>query len=190
MTGSWNIDVNTNGMPQKVASAFGKISEELIGAEYEFIAYIGTQVVNGVNHGVLATQTVLTGKDSKNIVLLIFNEKPREMELTLVGIERILESGGEFGGTTIEPSTADFDVTTWEKGVEDLIGVRLEPFAYIGNKVTTGTEKIYVATATPVAPNAKSKVVLVSINPVLKRTAISDLLENKVEKALGYSFTW
>ena len=69
--GSWNIDVNLNGMPQKIATAFDALSD-MIGACYKFIAYIGSQQTNGINHAVLAEQTILTGQDTKNIVILIF----------------------------------------------------------------------------------------------------------------------
>ena len=44
MTGSWDVKVVTNGMPQKVATAFGALAEKLIGAEYEPIAYLGFEV--------------------------------------------------------------------------------------------------------------------------------------------------
>ena len=37
-------------MPQKVATAIAELN--LIGAEYAPIAYLGSQLVNGVNHGV------------------------------------------------------------------------------------------------------------------------------------------
>ena len=65
--GGWNIGVVTGGMPQKVATAFGKLAEQLIGCEYTPIAYLGSQQVNGINHAVLAEQTVITGKDTKYI---------------------------------------------------------------------------------------------------------------------------
>ena len=72
MTGSWNVNVVTNGMPQKVATAIGALSEKLIGAEYEPIAYLGSQVVNGTNHAVLAKQILTTGRDTTNIVVIVF----------------------------------------------------------------------------------------------------------------------
>ena len=76
MVGTWKIDVKLEGMPQKVATAFANLGTQLLGAEYTPIAYLGSQVVNGINHAVLAEQLVITGKDTKNIVLIIFNEKP------------------------------------------------------------------------------------------------------------------
>ena len=56
MLGSWEVNVVTGGMPQKVATAFGELAGSLVGAEYTPIAYLGSQQVNGVNHAVLAEQ--------------------------------------------------------------------------------------------------------------------------------------
>ncbi len=53
-------------------------------------------MVNGTNHAVLAEQTLTVGKDVKNIVVLILNEKGGV--ITLSRIEHVLEQGGEFGG--------------------------------------------------------------------------------------------
>ena len=72
-SGGWSVNVEVGKMPQKVATAFSKLGD-LVGASYTPIAYLGSQVVNGINHAVLAEQTVLTGKDTKNIVVIIFNE--------------------------------------------------------------------------------------------------------------------
>ena len=40
-TGNWKIDVNVNGMPQKVATAFEKLKEVLVGADYEGSSELG-----------------------------------------------------------------------------------------------------------------------------------------------------
>lgn len=40
--GTWKINVNLNGMPQKIATAFDALND-LIGVKYNFIAYIGFQ---------------------------------------------------------------------------------------------------------------------------------------------------
>ena len=81
LVGGWSVDVVVGGMPEKVATAFASLNE-LAGAEYTPIAYLGSQLVNGVNHAVLAEQLLITGKDTKNVVLVIFNEK--ESDCTLV----------------------------------------------------------------------------------------------------------
>ena len=66
MIGSWNVDVTVGKLPQKVATAVGKLNESIVGTEYTPIAYLGSQVVNGINHAVLAEQVIVTGKIRRN----------------------------------------------------------------------------------------------------------------------------
>ena len=189
MVGSWKIDVVTGGMPQKVATAFAECTEKLIGAEYTPIAYVGSQIVNGINHAILAEQTVLTGKDTKNIVLMIFNEK--DMGCTLVNIERIVEGGLEFGGTKIDVKT---DIPAGAKAVFDsvisgFVGSLVKPFALLGTQITKGTDYIFAATVIPVAPDAEPKLALVTVNPMTNGITFIDILNAPLNN-LGYAFTW
>lgn len=192
MIGSWNVEIHTNSFPQKIASALGSLSEKIVGAEYEPIAYLGSQIVNGTNHAVLAEQIVTTGRDTKNIVMLTFNEKPNDMEPTLIGIDRLVEGGVGFGGAQIDVHTdipADF-MAKWNEAFEGFVGTGIEPFAMLGTQVTNGENLIFAATSIPVAPNAQKKVVIVTINTSTKRVCIADVLNSKQTNSLGYAFTW
>jgi len=193
MLGSWSVAVDVNGMPQKVASAMGKLSEQLLGAEYTPVAYLGSQVVNGTNHAVLAEQLVITGKDTKNAVVIIFNEKPNEMECSLVNIERVVESGGELGGIAVDikkdiPEDAK---DAFAKAFEGFVGSKVVPFALLGTQVTKGTNYIFAATVTPVVKEPEDKVAIVIVNPMTGEISITDMLGTKTDALqLGYAFTW
>lgn len=191
MTGGWNVNVSV-AMPQKVATAMAKLSETMLGAEYTPIFYLGSQVVNGVNHAVLAEQLITTGKDTKNIVIVILNEKPGAMELSLVGIDRILESGGQLGGTVIDVviHPSDDVQAVWTDAFEGFVGMKMTPLALLGTKMVNGTNYTYVAEAEPVTLEPVKKVVLVTINTKLKQVSITDILANRQEASLGYAFTW
>lgn len=192
MVGNWEVNINVNGMPQKIASAVSKLSETLVGAEYDPIAYLGSQQVNGLNHAVLAEQTVVTGRDSKNIVMLIFNEKPNEREATLVSIDRIVEGGDALGGTQINATTVipEEAMNEWRTAFEGFIGSDVIPFALLATQVVKGTNFIFAATLTPVAPGAKSKVVIVTLNSMTGTLAFADPFKTAQEASLGYAFTW
>lgn len=192
MTGSWNINVVTSGMPQKVASAFGALAEQLIGAEYEPIAYLGSQVVNGINHAVLAKQILTTGRDTTNVVILIFNEKPNAMEATLVSIDRVVEGGAALGSIKIDPQVEipDDANAAWDEAFGAWVGTKLEPIALLGTQVVKGTNFIFAATVTPVAPDGAAKASIITINPMTGMVAFNDLLSTKYEASLGYAFTW
>lgn len=192
MVGNWNVDVTVGAMPQKVATAMGKLSETLLGAEYEAIAYLGSQVVNGTNHAVLAEQTVTTGRDTKNVVVLIFNEKPNEIDLTLVSIERVVEGGLPMGGTVIDVQTeipAEIQ-EVWDAAFEGYVGYSLSPIAYLGSQVTKGTTYIFAVEATPVVAEPTKQAMIIAINPMTKAISFADLLASKEDDLCGYSFTW
>lgn len=87
--GGVNI-VKQNGMkilPQEAASAW-PIMDELVGARYQPIAYVGTQLVKGVNHFFLAEQTLITSEPERHIVLVTINAF--EKNYSIVAIERII----------------------------------------------------------------------------------------------------
>jgi hypothetical protein len=192
MFGNWTVNIAMGSMPQKVASAVAKLNETLLGAEYEPIAYLGSQVVNGVNHAVLAEQTVITGRDTKNVVVLIFNEKPNEMEATLVNIERVVEGGAPLGGTAVNVKT---DIPTdaadaFAACFEGYVGARVEPLALLATQVTKGTNYVFFAKMTPVVLNPEDTAMLVTVNDMTHEVSFVDVLASKHEVALGYSFTW
>ena len=194
MTGSWNIDVNTHAMPQKIATAIAGLNTQLIGTEYKFIAYLGTQQVNGINHAVLAEQTVLTGKDSKNIVILIFNEKPNEDKVTLVSIDRVLESGLPLGGTNINVKVGE-DIPEdimeiWMDACHHCLGSRMVPVALLGTKVTYSINYIFIATIDSQLPDSKVELALIAVSDLTRRMSFTDLLADKTESALSYAFSW
>ena len=192
MVGSWNVNVSIGAMPEKVATAVSAL-DEMVGVVYKPIAYLGTQVVNGTNHAVLCEQTVLTGKDTKNVVVAIFNENPGDLKLTLVAIERIVESGAPEGGIVVDASTeipaeakAAFDAQ-----FEAFVGSKVEPFAYLGSQVVNGVNYLFAATVTPVSENPVVSAAVVIVNNTTGEVSFTDILDTKYDAlTLGYAFTW
>ena len=74
--GGWNLDeVKGTALPQRVQTAFTAVTGELVGADYEPIAYLGSQQVNGTNFRVLALQTLVIPNTEKRIVKMIIHEE-------------------------------------------------------------------------------------------------------------------
>jgi hypothetical protein len=74
--GGWNLDdVKGTALPQKVQTAFTAVTSELVGAEYEPIAYLGSQQVNGMNYRILALMRPVTPNAEKRIVKMIIHEE-------------------------------------------------------------------------------------------------------------------
>jgi hypothetical protein len=187
--GGWEIKVAVGKLPEKVATAFGNLN--LMGAEYTPIAYLGSQVVNGINHAVLAEQLLITGRDQKNIVLMIFNEKGEEV--TLVNIERIIEEGAPMGGIHIDVQTeVPEDVkAVFHKVFEGYVGANLEPVVYLGSQVTKGTNYILLTVISGIRPCEETTVALTIVNAVTDERSFVDILSGASDVAsLGYAFTW
>ena len=73
--GGWNLDeVKGCNLPQKVATDFTAVTSELVGADYEPIAYLGSQQVNGTNYRILALMRTVTPNAEKKLVKMIINE--------------------------------------------------------------------------------------------------------------------
>ena len=188
--GSWNVNVATSAMPQKVATAVADLNN-MVGAEYRSIAYLGSQTVNGTNHAVLAEQTLVSGKDVKNIVVVIFRETPEG--ITLSSIERVVESGGELGGMavigTVEiPEEAQ---KAFDEVFDGYVGAKIVPFALLATQMTKGINYVFATEVTPVTADPEKRACLVIINPITKDVSFVDMLTSKQEvMSLGYAFTW
>lgn len=186
--GSWNIKIAVNAMPEKLATAFGEL--QIVGAEYTPIAYLGSQVVNGINHAVLAEQLLLTGKDTKNVVVMIFNEK--EDKFTLSNIERVVESGSGMGAVTVDVKTdiPDDAKAVFDKAFTGFVGSKVEPFALLATQVVNGVDYIFAAEVTTVTKEPVSYVSLVTVNSVTDEIKFEDLIQGTDIKTLNYAFTW
>lgn len=188
--GGWTIEPSSTKMPQKVASSFDKV-EKVFGCTYKAISYVGKQEVNGINYAVLAEQTVITGEDTKNAVIMIFNEKPESSDLAWVGTIPVVEGGGKFGGTDVEMMGVECvgnpEKDVFNKAIEGFVGSNIELVATVGTKVTKGIEHKFIVTIAPVVPGAEKKLAVMSYNDMTKEMNFEPLL---AAAKLGYSFTW
>ena len=183
--GAWNVNISVGSMPEKVATAVGKIKDNIMGADYEPIAYIGSQVVNGVNHAVLAEQVLTTGRDTKNVVLLIFNEK--NMDCDLVSIERVVEAGGELGGTVVDVKTEipEDAQKAFDKALGGFVRAVVKPFALLATQPVNGINYVFAAELDPVVEEPEKKFCIVTVNDLVKKASFADVLKSGVEVALG-----
>ena len=187
MVGTWNIDVSVGSMPEKVATAMVKLNEDLLGAEYTPIAYLGSQIVNGTNHAVLAEQLVLSGRDTKNVVLIIFNEKPGDINLTLVNIERVVEGGHGDGAVNVDVQTEipTDAMVIFDKVIADFVGSAVDPFALLATQVVKGVNYIFAAEVKTMTEVPVKKVCLVTVNGLSNAIAFTDILESSINVSLG-----
>ncbi len=74
-------------MPQEAASAWNGGFEDLLGAEYKPLLYLGKQVARGVNYFFIAEQTLIVKPPCRRVVKVIVNDFNGEYQL--VGMEEI-----------------------------------------------------------------------------------------------------
>lgn len=205
--GGYTVKVSTGGMPQAVESGFAKVFENMVGASYTPIAYLGSKVVNGTNHAILCEQNLITGKDVKSIVLVVLNEKPGDVRgdnFSIVEIRTLLSNGGALGGVNIDPTT---NISAEAKEVFDkhfggFLGSTNKAFALLATQVVHGLAYIFaVESDMVVSPSAMRKGTK-SINLVKLYSDYSEIEtvevlrgapvqeENASSGPLGYAFTW
>ncbi len=78
LCGGWEITKDALNypvcnLPEKVASAFSQVTMDLIGAKYEPLMYLATQVVNGTNHMILCRETLSDANPTVKISTMILN---------------------------------------------------------------------------------------------------------------------
>ena len=197
--GGWNVDVPHDKYPQKIASAVSNLNELIgLGCEYEAIAYLGSQQVNGINHAILAQQTVLNGKDISNAVVIVLNEKPGANDVSVTDIRRVVEGSASMGGVHVDMSS---EVPAEALQALNLVmagwvGSKVTPFAFIGTQVVKGTNYIMAAEVKAVVPDAVTDLAIVTVNALDKKLEFERLMEmgtnddpEKLNK-LSYAFTW
>ena len=194
MLGAWDVNINQN-MPQKVATAVAGLNERF-GCEYEPVAYLGSQVVNGTLHAVIVKQKVVLGEDQVNVNIVKFLEtKDGVAEIS----NDIAVAGGKaLGGIQIDPKFGDEIPEDAKKAFEicfdGFVGSKVEPVALIYSQVTKGVDYAFLAEVTGVTANPQKSAMLVTVNSMTRKVGWVDLLSTKEDIAkngvLGYAFTW
>jgi hypothetical protein len=53
LAGGWVIATGEQGLPERVATGFGKVFANIVGVRYTPLLYVGQQVVAGLNHAII-----------------------------------------------------------------------------------------------------------------------------------------
>lgn len=91
IAGGWRYTENPEA-DDNVTEVVDKATEKLLGAEYEPVAYIGSQVVAGINHAVLCRITAVT-PDAEAKYSLVYIYEDLECNCEVIGITDIELSG-------------------------------------------------------------------------------------------------
>ena len=76
-------------LPAEAAAAFDKVTKTLLGVNYKPIAYIGSQVVKGINYHIVCQARVIYPGAEPYGVKMVINDF--QGEATLVSLTKIVE---------------------------------------------------------------------------------------------------
>jgi hypothetical protein len=164
LAGGYKVDIAVGMLPQKVASFGMEVLNDRVGAKFSPVAYLGSQVVNGVNHAILTVKTLVTNPPVKALCVVVLNEKPGDgvkTDFTVVSIgDDILTyaAPGVVGGYA-EPenfaATAVEAIDLWAK-CEKPIGKNFDPKCILATQIVAGKNVVILAESKVVAPDART----------------------------------
>ena len=107
----------------------------------------------------------------------MFNEKVNSADVALVDIFRIVDGGGKLGGTNVNMTTKipEDAQKIFDEAFNSWTGSNVKPIAFVGTKVTKGTDYKFVASITPVTANPVMDIVLVTVNSFDKKLVIEKI---------------
>lgn len=75
LVGGWKLAPMADcNLPQQVATGFSEVTQALVGATYEPVLYVGTQVVHGTNHMLICKQTLAAKGAPEHLVKMVLNQ--------------------------------------------------------------------------------------------------------------------
>ena len=168
-TGGWSAAEDT-GLTEDQRSLFERAMEGLLGVNYEPIAYLGSQVVAGLNHCFLCKATVVY-PNAQPTYKLVYIYEDLDGNTEVSDIVDLAGDGSEVlpGGWSIaEDAAMTKDVqAAFDKAMESLLGVDYEPVAVLGSQVVAGMNYKILCKSTVVAPGAQPGYSLVTIYSAL-----------------------
>lgn len=161
------INQPADKLPQDLATAIPTLCPG-----YVPLWYMGTQLVNGVNHAVVCSRN-----NESEIVMVIINIPPNSIGGKGASIVSILDSADLFGNLK----------DLFDEALNGLVGVTYKPIAFLGEQLVKGMNYFILTEAKVVYPDAKPYPAIVEINVFQNKAT---LLGIERLGGLGYSFTW
>ena len=175
LLGGWTIAAGEAGyeLPEEVKAAFESASMFYLGMDYTPVAYLGSQVVAGMNYRILCTGTPVVPDAAEGLyVVTVYqdlegNASITEVkELDLAELEETEEEadlpatglmGGWYAPETYEAGELPADAqAAFDAATMMLLGVDYIPADLLGTKVIAGTEYAILSYATTVTEQPES----------------------------------
>ena len=182
VAGGWtvNTEFSEAKLPEEAKAAFDAAVEGLEGAKLEPVAYLGSQVVAGLNYAFLCKSTPVV-PDAKSVLVVVTVYRDLEGKSTITNtsgaidllkyanVEGSIEfpQEGFVGGYNFsEACGAGLDEkcqAAFDKALEGLDGMKYDALVNLGSQVVAGSNYAVLAKATLVTPNPQSALAVLTI---------------------------
>ena len=188
VSGGWAINEEGSAeLPEEVKKAFDSVTSELMGTELEPVAYVGSQVVAGMNYMVLCRATTVTENPVTNYQMLVMyvdlEGKAKLNALTDFDVTKYIEGEGTLntevmtGGWYVPDDACGSDIpdevsAAFDKAASQAAWSwsKIAPLAYLSSQVVAGTN--YALLYKAEAPNdAPATIVVVTVYEDLEGNA-------------------
>lgn len=145
-----------------------KANEVLVGAQYEAVAVIATQVVAGLNYRLLCTVTA-TVPDAKPYYAIVTLWKNPQGEASITDVvETTIEapSAEPMDGGIAAPASTELTAeakTAFDKATETLTGASYKPIALVATQVVAGINYFIFCEANSVTPDGETGYAILTV---------------------------
>lgn len=170
-SGKLSIDDEANKDAKK---AFEKATDGLEGYDYEPIAVLGRQVVEGTNYSILCKGTVIV-PDAEPVYEIITVYEDLDGNAEIIGDKEIFSGNSDAqGGYAVNDGDVSFEknkdvkaafdkAIEYAAGINSLANPEYEPVAYLGKQTVSGFNYVALMRVIPVAQDAGPEFDLVTV---------------------------
>lgn len=153
--GGWEL-INSDKLPQDVASGFYSAQDSYVGAKFTPIWYVAKQMVNGFNHLLIAEETRATASADKRIVALTLYIPIGDIGGKKAKIIKVVDSD--------KPQIPEDVKTLFDKAVKGLTGAGHKPVIYVGSQIVKGINFYIINESRTIVTNAKPYASVATLN--------------------------
>jgi hypothetical protein len=188
IVGGWSA-AESPEVPDEVKALLEKAAEGMDGAEYEPVAYLGSQVVAGTNYRLLCRITpVVPDAVSHYSIVTLYEDLDGNVSITEIFDSQAEGEAlpGELMGAWENPESPDMTdeaKAALDKALEKLVGADYKPIALLATQLVSGTNYSILCQVTPVVPNAESSFVIAHVYQDLEGNAeITEVFDFSAEE--------
>lgn len=170
VAGGWNTVNEETTLTEHAFNALDKAQQKLLGAKYDAIALLGTQVVAGTNYAILCSITPVVPDAKIASYAIVYVYEALDGECTVLDVQHVnpVVSEGMLGGWTINDGT-DEELNNeafqaLELAAEYMTGASYKAVALVATQVVKGFNYNMVCEITPVVPGATAHYAMVTVH--------------------------